>query len=80
MAKGIHKGTEYDNINETWNQNESRRERGEDIAASGTTQSDSDLQKVIQEEAAEYDNSNKEERILGGDRATVNDDDAGNSR
>jgi hypothetical protein len=78
MAKNIHKGTEYNNINETWDQNEKRRESGAaprlDDTSSDRATTDNDLQQVIQEEAAEYDNANKEERILGGDRATVNDD------
>jgi hypothetical protein len=30
---------------------------------------------VIHKEAAEYDNENKENRILGGERASVNDED-----
>jgi hypothetical protein len=34
-----------------------------------------DLQQTIKEEAAEYDQANKEERILDGDRATVRDED-----
>ena len=29
MAKGIHKGTEFNNINETWNQNEQNRAGGD---------------------------------------------------
>ena len=33
-----------------------------------------DLQQVISEEAAEYDRDNKEDRLLSGDRASVNDD------
>jgi hypothetical protein len=72
MAKGIHKGTELNNVQETWNENERRRAAGEDIGdASG---SDESLQRVIQEEAAEYDQDNKADRVLGGDRATLNDD------
>jgi hypothetical protein len=30
----------------------------------------------IEEESSEYDEANKEERLLGGDRASVNDEDA----
>ena len=79
MAKNIHKGSEYNNINETWDENEKRRERGiaprTDDTASGGATTDESLQKVIHKEAAEYDRANKEDRVLGGDRATVKDDD-----
>ena len=80
MAKNINKRTDYSNINETWDQNEQRREKGlapqNDDTSSGGTTTDEELQRVIHEEAAEYDKANKEDRVLGGDRATVNDDDA----
>jgi hypothetical protein len=72
MAKGIHKGTELNNVQETWNENERRRAAGEDIG--GATGSDEGLQRVIREEAAEYDGENKSDRVLGGERATLNDD------
>lgn len=72
MAKGIHKGTELNNVQETWNENERRRAAGEDIG--GPTGSDDGLQRVIQEEAAQYDRDNKSDRVLGGERATLNDD------
>lgn len=75
MAKGIHKGTELNNIQETWNENERRRAEGEDVGSQ--TGVGEDLQQVIREEAAEYDNDNKEDRLLSGDRATVNDDRSG---
>jgi hypothetical protein len=32
-----------------------------------------DLEETIKEEAAAYDNANKEERLLDGERASVND-------
>ena len=77
----VHKGTELNNIKETWDQNE--RERGNDNPGTENTSDaateGSDLQRSIQEEAAEYDNVNKEERILGGERATVNDDEGRSS-
>ena len=74
----IHKGTELNNVNETWNENERRRERGEDGpgAPADAGDVDNELKQTIQEEAAEYDRVNKEERLLGGERATVRDDDA----
>jgi hypothetical protein len=37
---------------------------------------DENLERVIKEESSEYDNANKEERLLSGDRASVNDEDA----
>lgn len=71
----IHKGTELNNVNETWNENEKRREQGEDRGAASMV--DRDLQKTIQDEAAEYDRANKEDRLLDGERATLNDDNNG---
>ena len=78
MAKEIRRGSELSNISETWDQNESKRQQDntparEDTAAD--TPATNDLEQAIKEEAAEYDNVNKEERVLGGDRATLNDDD-----
>ena len=73
----IHKGTELNNVKETWDQNERNRESGNAPGTERGAGTDNDLQRVIQEEAAEYDNANKEERILGGERATVRDDDTG---
>ncbi len=79
MAKDIHKGTELNNVKETWSQNEQNNERGMDADRSGTSSNglpeESDLSQIIKEEAAEYDNVNKEDRLLSGDRATLNDDD-----
>jgi hypothetical protein len=76
MAKAIYKGSEYNNINETWDQNERKREKGNAPGTDGAISSkrENDLEKVIREEATEYDNVNKEERILGGERATINDE------
>lgn len=46
--------------------------------ASGTISDEiapvTDLDRLVKQEASEYDNINKENRILGGDRATVNDE------
>lgn len=75
MAHNIHKGTKLSNVNETWNQNE--RERGmapERINTDETAPTGNDLEQVIKEEAAEYDNASSEERLLSGNRATINDD------
>lgn len=77
MAKGIHKGTEFNNIQETWNQNE-RTGAGTDIpdqpVSTTANTGRSDLDRVIEEEATEYDTTNKEDQLLSGDRASVNDD------
>jgi len=75
MAKGVHKGTEFNNINETWNQNERNRAEGDAAGLENNAATNRDnLEQTIREEAAEYDNADKEERLLGGDRATLNDD------
>lgn len=70
-----HKGSQLNNVNETWNRNEQNRQSGEPGAenigdAAGI---ENDLQQTIKEEAMEYDNANKDERILDGERATVRD-------
>ncbi|ANE53168.1 hypothetical protein [Flavisolibacter tropicus] len=77
MAKGIHKGSEFNNIKETWNQNE-RTGAGSNapdqpISTPGNTGRD-DLDRVIEKEATEYDRTSKEDQLLSGDRASVNDD------
>lgn len=72
MAKGIHKGTELNNVQETWNENERRRAQGEDVGREAGV--GEDLKQVIREEASEYDSNNKEDRLLGGDRASLNDE------
>lgn len=78
MAKGIHKGTEFHNIGETWDENERNRPRE---GASRNIEEDNraaavgnDLDRTIHEEADEYDRDNKEDRVMGGERASVNDD------
>ena len=74
----IHKGNELNNVRETWNRNEEQRAR--ENAPSSMPAPDNagavsdDLQQTISEEAAEYDKANKEDRVLGGDRATVSDE------
>lgn len=73
MAKGMQRRTGLRNVSETWDENEqklgSENVPGTDEPATVSK----DLQEVISEEAAEYDNANKEERVLGGDRASVDD-------
>ncbi len=76
--KDVRKGSEFHNIGETWDKNERNRERGsaygrEDEDKRETTISN-DLDQTIQEEAEEYDHENKENKVMGGERASVNDD------
>lgn len=67
----IHKGTELNNVKETWEQNERSQNAGEPATPG------EDLQRTIEKEAKEYDDANKEERILGGERASIDDDNTG---
>jgi len=80
MAKEMRRGSELSNISETWDQNESKRQSdnpGQDDATAGGAPEGSELEQAIEEEAAEYDFANKEDRTLGGDRASLNDEDSG---
>ena len=70
MANNIHKGTELNNVMETWEKNEKKQ------LNRTSSESEEGLDKVIKEESAEYDNANKEERLLDGDRGSVKDEDA----
>ena len=73
-----HKGSEYQNVIETWEQNQKNKTNQEAVPAEGdnsnTEAPRNNLDQVIKQEADEYDNDNKENRVIGGDRATVNDD------
>jgi hypothetical protein len=73
----VHKGTELNNVAETWNRNEQLRQNGDvpltDNASTDATGVSSDLNDTIKEEAAAYDRANKEDRLLDGERATLND-------
>jgi hypothetical protein len=71
MAKNIHKGTELNNVKETWDENEKKQ-----LNTPGPSNTDENLDRVIKEESSEYDSANKEERLLTGDRGSVNDEDA----
>jgi hypothetical protein len=79
----IHKGTELNNVNETWNENERLRAAGDapgtDNTAGHPANESEELKQAIKEEAAEYDKANKEDRLLDGERATVNDNPRGDS-
>ena len=66
---------ELNNVNETWDRNEQLRsnENTPGNPSPGVSTVSNDLERTIREEAAEYDSANKEDRLLDGDRATVND-------
>ena len=46
------------------------------VNTTGPSTTDENLDRVIKEESSEYDSANKEERLLTGDRGSVNDEDA----
>jgi hypothetical protein len=74
MPINNHNGTELNNVKETWDQNEKERTNGSSAADDKGSQAPvTELDQIIQEEASEYDNENKENRLLSGDRASVND-------
>jgi hypothetical protein len=75
MPINNHNGTELNNVKETWDQNEKERANGGEAAddLQGNAAPATGLDQIIQKEASEYDNENKENRLLGGDRASVND-------
>ena len=76
MSNSIHKGTELNNVSETWDRNE--RIKNESSRADSSTYDEAtpttELDQVVKKEAAAYDNENSEDRLLGGDRASLNDD------
>ena len=78
MADQRQKPTGLNNVSETWDQNEQKRDAANAANPGSLTDPDqpagNDLEQVIKEEAAAYDNGNKEDRLLGGDRATRNDE------
>lgn len=72
MANHLQRGKEWVNVSETWRENAARS--SEDSQAGEPTGVSDDLQQTIEEESAEYDAANKEDRLLGGDRASVDDE------
>lgn len=72
---GPHRGSEHNNIRETWERNEAEKNHATSPGRPGTvtTTVNRDLEETIKEEAAEYDNASMEDRLLDGDRASVND-------
>jgi hypothetical protein len=78
MENNMHKGSEFNNIIETWDQNEQKRVSGNapvgEDASNSSPVPESDIEQVIHREAAAYDAENKNDQLLGGDRASVSDD------
>jgi hypothetical protein len=54
MKDPKHKGNEFTNISEVWDQNE-RNDAPEDATSNRETLGDENLEQVIEEEAADYD-------------------------
>jgi hypothetical protein len=78
MQNTNHKGSELNNVQETWNQNE-KKLRDEQAAGAEDNLLQhippaSELDKIVSAEASDYDHANKEERLLTGERATEHDD------
>jgi hypothetical protein len=76
MENSIHKGSELNNVKETWDQNEKNKENenpGKSEAENTTAApAESEIDKIIKQEATEYDEVNKESQLLTGERATIN--------
>ena len=73
MATNNHKGSELRNVSETWDENERKRESGNAPQEAGAGLGE-DLERVIKEEATAYDQENSEDKLLSGERASVNDE------
>ncbi|HEX2534977.1 MAG TPA: hypothetical protein VHK69_14635 [Chitinophagaceae bacterium] len=73
MANSVHRGTGLNNVSETWDENERKLQEGTATGRDDAATVSNDLEQAIREEAAEYDGTNKEDRLLDGERATVND-------
>ena len=81
MENENHRGSEYNNIIETWEKNEKNKpDLRTDNTTVNETPEENTLEQTIKKEATEYDNVNKEERVLGGDRATLNDDEVSHEK
>ena len=69
----IHKGSELKNVSDTWDQNERERQNNDSSSSEKETSTNDDLDGLVKAAATEYDQANKEERVLDGERATIND-------
>ena len=78
MENTNHKGSELNNVQETWDQNEKKLREGQAAGKEDDLLQHippaSDLDKIISAEASDYDHANKEERVLSGERATEHDE------
>jgi hypothetical protein len=78
MENAIHKGTELNNVKETWDENERNLRNQNSLGSEGNIADDiapaNDLDKLVKNEARDYDNTENEKRLLTGERATINDD------
>jgi hypothetical protein len=79
MENTHHKGSELKNVTDTWAENErilrEENQLKEEIKIPDEAPSGDELENIVRMESNEYDHSNKEDRLLGGERATMNDDD-----
>ena len=81
MKNNIHKGSELNNIKETWDQNEKDLQnqdptRIEEYSPEAINTPD-DFEQLVKKEADEYDHMDKEEKLLTGERASLNDESGG---
>ena len=78
MENTNHKGSELNNVQETWNQNEKnlhdKQARDSEEHLLQHIPPASELDKIISAEASDYDHANKEDRLLSGERATEHDE------
>jgi hypothetical protein len=74
MENSNHKGSELNNVQETWNQNEKNlhdeKSAGREDELLQHIPPASELDRIISAEASDYDHANKEERVLSGERTT----------
>jgi len=66
-----HKGSELNNVRETWERNERENPRG----AGEEPAVDKEIQKIARDEAEAYDREHSADTLLPGERATVKDED-----
>lgn len=74
MANEIRNRSGLNNVSETWDANE-RKNLSDQNSSAEDVPAASELDRVVREEAAEYDQTSSDEKLQGGDRATVRDED-----
>jgi hypothetical protein len=75
MANEIRNGSGLNNVSETWDANERKNLNDQNSGGAEDVPAASELDRVVREEATEYDQTSSDEKLQGGDRATVRDDD-----